>query len=399
MLVLAGCQLEDGSTNKATPTHTTLTTASESLEAKLKVGMTQIAAKKVFGDHYFESNTSGVEAGENIKGSLTWRFDFGVDAGYTVLNNTGHEGWADNAGLETGKIQMQLLITWNQAGHAEQYILVYHGKDGMHYVTVDMNGTKEIEQNLETDNKETTLAQLYKGDLNDISLIEAVQNSTGKHKSFNDQQFIHSWINNIKDIKLKPKTEQKNSSIPPYDIILFEGNKEVLRYVSGKINGTAYEPESDITKTINVFYMRDMPINLEFADRNRPEVKVLFDYADYLNNKKYDKLEQLIIEQDRSPLPLTNPYFLETEHMEVKTIIDKTDRGEVNSEWYFQRRDFTPYEYHVFYVEIDYKINYPPNRFMANGINYVKYVVVKKNPDSPLEIAEMSMADPDWKNK
>jgi hypothetical protein len=110
------------------------------IKTLLKISITESEIKKIFGVHYTELTGTPPEAGV-VEEFKSWRFDLGVDEGYTVENNTGHDGWTDNSGVESDKIHAQLLLTWNKT-QIKNIILFYKGEDKkLHYYTVSEDST------------------------------------------------------------------------------------------------------------------------------------------------------------------------------------------------------------------------------------------------------------------
>lgn len=81
------------------------------LQSNLQQGLNKEEVIARLG-HQYTSLGSFVDMGKATGES--WRYDYGIVGGYEPYYFTGHEGWADVAGMQRGLLAGQLLIQWNQ---------------------------------------------------------------------------------------------------------------------------------------------------------------------------------------------------------------------------------------------------------------------------------------------
>lgn len=141
--------------------------------------------------------------------------------------------------------------------------------------------------------------------------------------------------------------------------------------------------------------------HMDNFDKLEPEVKVIIDYIESLNNKNYSKafndLGDILKESYVSP---DNNTLKSIEHIELVTLIDKTDNKE-SSIWFVNPREVGDiYDYRVFFAEMNYKIDVSSLKdgYLQNGANYFKVITAKEKEDSSWKIVEMSMAEKEWKD-
>jgi hypothetical protein len=84
--------------------------------------------------------------------------------------------------------------------------------------------------------------------------------------------------------------------------------------------------------------------------------------------------------------------------MEIRTIIDKSSHPGDEGQWlWLKGSNYNTFR--VYYVEINYKFNHTLESGISDGLNYFKYVTIKKTKNSPWQIAELSGAQAEWKDK
>lgn len=131
--------------------------------------------------------------------------------------------------------------------------------------------------------------------------------------------------------------------------------------------------------------------------KDKPEIKVIYDYAKNINDKKYEDamndLASILRDSFLSPGMPDYVVFKNIGHMDIKVLVDKTGQND-NGKWLVNPRNVGEvYDYKVYYAELNYKINNTIESYLKDGINYHKIVVVKETKDSPWQIGEISSVD------
>ncbi len=130
-------------------------------------------------------------------------------------------------------------------------------------------------------------------------------------------------------------------------------------------------------------------------DKDAPEVKVIYDFAEDINNEKYteafSKLGSMLKKAYSGPDDI---HFKNIHMMEVEELIDKTDEHE-NGKWDINSREIGEniYSYKVYYACIKYNIRNIAESYLKNGMNYHKITVYKETQESEWKIGEMSGTD------
>jgi hypothetical protein len=125
------------------------------------------------------------------------------------------------------------------------------------------------------------------------------------------------------------------------------------------------------------------------VDKSLPEVKVIFDFADNVNGKLYEKALADLTDSLAGVYSMeNNAPMRNTTHMDIKEIADKT------SEWDTDDNTIKScFDKRIYYVAIQYKIsNIIDSAFKDDSIYYHKVITVREKKDSPWKIAEMSGA-------
>lgn len=159
--------------------------------------------------------------------------------------------------------------------------------------------------------------------------------------------------------------------------------------------------EKDVNSSVTAPQKTDIEESKTLSYTITAENKALFDFAENINNKKYDEaVESLGTSLKRSYSGTDNKALKNIIHMKIVTLIDKTDKSN-SSIWYVNPREVGDiYKYKVYYAQIEYELNaIQTYSDLKNGINHIKVIMAKENPDSPWLIGEMSGAFADWKDK
>jgi hypothetical protein len=101
----------------------------ENLKVRLLNKSIKVELLDVLGDKYTDLGSPPMEGGVQYPDIKLWRYDFGVADGYTVPELKGHEGWSDVAGIQSGKVGMQVLVRWDKE-KLEGYIITFKGPGG-----------------------------------------------------------------------------------------------------------------------------------------------------------------------------------------------------------------------------------------------------------------------------
>jgi|SRR5690625_692042 len=103
--------------------------------------------------------------------------------------------------------------------------------------------------------KETTLGELYKGDLSDITKIRVVDGNTGYDVITTDQKQIFDFLNDLKHITFIPEENQEKRDGFMYSISFFENGDVTFQFELSEINGHYYRTEPAMYPIVNEFYM------------------------------------------------------------------------------------------------------------------------------------------------
>jgi hypothetical protein len=98
----------------------------ENLKAQLLNKSTKAEVMDVLGDIYTDLGSPPMEGGVQYPTIKLWRYDFGVAYGYIVPELKGHEGWSDDAAIESGKVGVQVLVRWDNE-KLESYTIAFKG--------------------------------------------------------------------------------------------------------------------------------------------------------------------------------------------------------------------------------------------------------------------------------
>ncbi|SDW23898.1 hypothetical protein [Paenibacillus sp. CF384] len=89
-----------------------------------------------------------------------------------------------------------------------------------------------------------TLAEAYSGDISKVTRIELLNGSSGEHATVEDKDTISQWINQVKDLRLKPDDNQEPRTGYVFGISLFEGDVKTMRFTPNGIGEVYYESNS-----------------------------------------------------------------------------------------------------------------------------------------------------------
>ncbi|MBP3965119.1 hypothetical protein [Paenibacillus lignilyticus] len=86
-----------------------------------------------------------------------------------------------------------------------------------------------------------TLAEVYPGDIRRVTKMELLNGSSGERATVEDKETISQWINQVKDLKLKPDENQEARTGYVFGISLFEGEMKTMGFTPNGIGEVYYE--------------------------------------------------------------------------------------------------------------------------------------------------------------
>lgn len=128
----------------------------------------------------------------------------------------------------------------------------------------------------------------------------------------------------------------------------------------------------------------DALVKSNSEDRNAPEIKVIYDFQKYVNNKDYTSALKLLTES------LKSTFTIEDEKPLKNIVSMNITKLEEKSDWGIDREEGKYYACKVYYAEVYYGVKDEEYSYIRNGIYYHKVVVAKEKKDSPWTIAELS---------
>lgn len=136
--------------------------------------------------------------------------------------------------------------------------------------------------------------------------------------------------------------------------------------------------------------------NSEAIDESKPEIKVLYDYVDYINKGLYMEASALKDEHISTGDSIDNYAPLRNiKHMKIITLKEKTGQGDIWDHIDYPTNIKDLYSYKTYYAEIEYELSHVFESFLYDGIYYHKIAFIKVTENSPWLLAEMSTADPE----
>jgi len=102
--------------------------------------------------------------------------------------------------------------------------------------------------------KATTLPELYKDDLDDVTKVVIVDGSTGSKKTVTDPEIIEEFLNEIKEIIFIPQENLEKRDGWRYSISLFNEEDQSFQFGTSEVNGHYYDTEPDLLPIVEDFY-------------------------------------------------------------------------------------------------------------------------------------------------
>ncbi|MEK4372358.1 hypothetical protein [Paenibacillus sp. FSL R5-0473] len=99
-----------------------------------------------------------------------------------------------------------------------------------------------------------TLQELYPGDIANVDSIEITDGSSGERKMFFNQKQILEWIDQIKDMKFEPDSNQEERSGFLYSVSLREGHMSKLGFTPNSQGGHYYIHNEALTLKIQELF-------------------------------------------------------------------------------------------------------------------------------------------------
>ncbi|PKQ89291.1 hypothetical protein CXK86_19770 [Paenibacillus sp. BGI2013] len=99
-----------------------------------------------------------------------------------------------------------------------------------------------------------TLQELYPGDIANVDSIEITDGSSGERKMFSNQKQILEWIDQIKDMKFEPDSNQEERSGFLYSVSLREGHMSKLGFTPNSQGGHNYIHNEELTLKIQEMF-------------------------------------------------------------------------------------------------------------------------------------------------
>ncbi|WP_458122976.1 hypothetical protein [Paenibacillus sp. Z3-2] len=99
-----------------------------------------------------------------------------------------------------------------------------------------------------------TLQELYPGDIANVVSIEITDGGSGERKLISNQKLILEWIDQIKDIKLEPDSNQEDRSGFLYSVSLREDHKSKLGFTPNSQGGHYYIHNEELTTKIQELF-------------------------------------------------------------------------------------------------------------------------------------------------
>jgi hypothetical protein len=119
-------------------------------------------------------------------------------------------------------------------------------------VCITLTGCNRDESKQEL--KPITIAQLYPGEIQNVDQIGLFDGTTGQSKTISNSQEIKTILNEIKDIKLIPDSNQEGRTGYKFRIKFYEKNNVTLDIIPNHIKEIYYKDNEEFSQKLKQLY-------------------------------------------------------------------------------------------------------------------------------------------------